>query len=194
MALNKREKSFCVLEYVRTSSIVTVQRRFRAQFNKEPPVYNSIRVWFETSRDEGCLCINHRPGHLGPSQETVDRVREAYERSPQKAIKRGSLELGISQTNVGRILRKRLRFTPYKLQLHQALSVDDKSVPTSVLKCRKDLKLVISQTGWSFPTKLHFMCPERYISTMFGSGDWKSPRHNWACTKFAKGECLLCSF
>ena len=39
MALNKREKSFCILEYARTSSIVTAQQRFRAKFNKEhwPP-------------------------------------------------------------------------------------------------------------------------------------------------------------
>ena len=51
MALNKREKSFCVLEYARTSSVVTVQRQFRAQFNKEPSVHNSIRKWYETIRN-----------------------------------------------------------------------------------------------------------------------------------------------
>ena len=32
MALNKRKKSLRVLEYVRTSSVVTAQRRFPAQF------------------------------------------------------------------------------------------------------------------------------------------------------------------
>ena len=74
-------------------SVVTVQRRFRAQFNKEPPVYNSIRKLYETFRNEGCLCINHRPGRPGPSQETVDRVIEAYEPSPQKSFKHGSIEL-----------------------------------------------------------------------------------------------------
>lgn len=126
MALNKREKSFCVLEYARTSSVVTVQRRFRAQFNKEPPVYNSIKKWYETFRDEGCICIKRRPGRPGPDQETLDRVREAYQRSPQKSVKRGSLELGLSHTTMWRILRNKLRLTPYKLQLHQALSVDDK--------------------------------------------------------------------
>jgi hypothetical protein len=32
-----------VLEYVRTQSIVTVQRRFRAKLGKDPPVKNSIK-------------------------------------------------------------------------------------------------------------------------------------------------------
>ncbi|KAJ4447029.1 hypothetical protein ANN_09017 [Periplaneta americana] len=44
MAFTKQ--SFCVLEYARTSSVVTVQRRFQAQLQKAPPVFNSIKYWF----------------------------------------------------------------------------------------------------------------------------------------------------
>ena len=43
MALNKGEKLFSVLEYARTSSVVTVELEFRGQFNKESPVCALMR-------------------------------------------------------------------------------------------------------------------------------------------------------
>jgi hypothetical protein len=47
MATLRREKTICVLEYARTESIVTVQRRFRTKFGKDPPVRNGTKQWYE---------------------------------------------------------------------------------------------------------------------------------------------------
>jgi hypothetical protein len=41
----RAEKAFCVFEYPRTQSIVTVRRRFRTKLGKDPPVKNSIPTW-----------------------------------------------------------------------------------------------------------------------------------------------------
>ena len=82
MAFCKREQSFCGLEYARTSSVVTVQRRFRAEFQMAAPVFNSIKKWYVKFRDEGCLCAAPRPGRPGPSEETVNHIRDAYQRIP----------------------------------------------------------------------------------------------------------------
>ena len=60
MAFSKLEQSFCVLEYARTSSVVIVQRRFRAEFQKAAPVFNIIKKWYAKFRDEGCLCLRNR--------------------------------------------------------------------------------------------------------------------------------------
>ena len=60
MAFSKFEQSFCVLEYARTSSVVTVQRRFRAEFQKAAPVFNIIKKWYAKFQDEGCLCLLNR--------------------------------------------------------------------------------------------------------------------------------------
>ena len=60
MAFSKLEQSFCVLQYARTSSVVTVQRRFRAEFQKAAPVFNSIKKWYAKFQDEGCLCLRNR--------------------------------------------------------------------------------------------------------------------------------------
>jgi len=127
VAFSECEQSFCVLEYARTSSVVTVQRRFQAEFQKAAPVFNSIKKWYAKFRDEGCLCTAPLPGRPGPN-ETVNRIREAYQRSPCKSTTRASLELGVAKSTVWRILRKRLKCKSYRLQLYQDLSENDKDV------------------------------------------------------------------
>jgi hypothetical protein len=74
------EHAFCVLEYARTQSIVTVQRRFRTKFGKDPTVKNSVKQWYEQFQLDGCLCIAKRAGRPGSSEERVGRVREASQR------------------------------------------------------------------------------------------------------------------
>ena len=93
MVFRKLEQSFCVLEYARNSSVVNVQRRFRAEFQKAAPVFNSIKKWYAKFQDEGCLCIAPRPGRPEPSEETVNRIKETYQRSPCKStIRKKNLE------------------------------------------------------------------------------------------------------
>jgi len=61
-------------------------------------------------------------------RKRVERVRETFTRSPRKSTTRASLELQMLQQTVWKGLWKRLRMIPYKLQLIQALSCDDKRV------------------------------------------------------------------
>jgi len=90
MGFSKHEQLFCVLEYARTSSTVTVQRRFRAEFQKAAPVFNSIKKWYAKFRDQGCLCTIPQSGCPGPSEETANQIREAYQRSPCKSTTHAS--------------------------------------------------------------------------------------------------------
>jgi hypothetical protein len=55
------------------------------------------------------------------SEETVDAVRDTFQRSPRKSTRLASHELRIPQN----ILHKRLRLCAYKVQLVQALEPDD---------------------------------------------------------------------
>ena len=122
MACTVNKKAFCVLEFAKTESIVTVQRRFRTMYRTEPPTDRTIREWYMKFQQNGCLCAAKRRGRPGPSAETVVRVRETFVRSPQKSTTRASRELQMSQSSVWRILRKRLRVKGYRLQLLQALN------------------------------------------------------------------------
>jgi hypothetical protein len=78
----------------------------------------------KNSNVTGACISQNRPG---PSGERVERVREAFQRSPRKPTNRASLELDIPQPTAWLILRKRLRVKPYQLQLLQALTDEDKS-------------------------------------------------------------------
>jgi len=55
------EKSYCVLEYHTSKSVVTVQRAFRAKYAKEPPTDKTIRAWYKQFTDIGCLCKQKAP-------------------------------------------------------------------------------------------------------------------------------------
>jgi len=70
------------LEFAKTESIVTVQWRFRIMYHTEPPTDKTIREWYMKFQQSGCLCAAKRSGRPGPSAETVERVREAFVRSP----------------------------------------------------------------------------------------------------------------
>jgi hypothetical protein len=41
------DKSFCVLEYHTSKSVVTVQRAFRAKYAKDPPTDKTIRARYK---------------------------------------------------------------------------------------------------------------------------------------------------
>jgi hypothetical protein len=72
---NQLEKAFCVLEFHSTKSVITVQREFRRNFEKDPPTANSIRKWYQKFVNTGCICKGKSSGRPSTSAETIDRVR-----------------------------------------------------------------------------------------------------------------------
>jgi hypothetical protein len=56
------QKAFCVLQFVKHESIVSVQRAFRRQLNSDPPSPNSIRRWYQQFQATGCLCAGKSVG------------------------------------------------------------------------------------------------------------------------------------
>ena len=50
------EKSYGLLEYHTSKSVVTVQRAFRAKYVKDPPTDKTIRAWYKQFTETGCLC------------------------------------------------------------------------------------------------------------------------------------------
>jgi len=57
-----REKSFCVLEYHKSKSVVTVQRAFRAKYAKDRATDKTIRAWYKQCTETGCLCKQKSSG------------------------------------------------------------------------------------------------------------------------------------
>ena len=59
------------------------------------------------------------------SDETVDAVREVFQRSPGKSMRRASNELPVPQSRVVKILHTRLKLYAHKVQIVQSLQSDD---------------------------------------------------------------------
>jgi len=54
------EKSFCVLEYRSSKSVVSVQREFRAKCAKDTPTDKTIRAWYK----KNCSSEEYRCTHV----------------------------------------------------------------------------------------------------------------------------------
>jgi len=63
--------------------VITVQREYRRNFEKDPRTANSIRKWCKIFVNTGCICKGKSSGWPRTSAETIDHVRQAYQRSPR---------------------------------------------------------------------------------------------------------------
>ena len=61
MAFTVNKKAFCVLEFAKTESIVTVQRRFRIRYHTEPPTDKTIREWYMNSSRVAACALRNEP-------------------------------------------------------------------------------------------------------------------------------------
>jgi hypothetical protein len=71
--------------------------------------------------------VSQNAQHYQALRRKAERVSVSFQRSPRKTVDRESRELDIPQPTLWRILRKRMRVKPYRLQLLQALTHDDKA-------------------------------------------------------------------
>jgi hypothetical protein len=53
MAFSGEQKAFCVLQFAKTQSIVTVQRGFRTKYRTEPPTDKTVRDWYRKFEETG---------------------------------------------------------------------------------------------------------------------------------------------
>lgn len=118
--------------FVRNNESVTVvQREFRRHFNihrnRAVPSRNTILRWVESLRRRGEL-INRRPRgapRTVRTPENVERVRQAFLRSPTRSARKHAAALRLSDRSVRRILRMDLGFHPYKLAIVQQIQPGD---------------------------------------------------------------------
>jgi len=121
--MNTMQHKICVRQFIKTESPPAVQRAFRLRFNIQPPVSKIICRWNHQFEQIGFLCKGKSSGLPCVSEEKVRRIQESFEHRPRKSTRRASRELGLPQPTVWRVLRRRLLFKPYRLQLVQALWV-----------------------------------------------------------------------
>ncbi|KDR14206.1 hypothetical protein L798_12007 [Zootermopsis nevadensis] len=82
-------------------------------------------------RTTGSLLRVKSPGKTWTSEENVDRIREAFQRSPRESIRAASLQLQLPRSTVRDVLHKRLRLRAYKIQMIHAVKPTDQVARTN---------------------------------------------------------------
>ena len=116
-----QHKIFCVREFIKTGSATAVQRAFRLHLNIQPLTRKNICRWNHQFEQIGYLCKGKISGRPRVSEKNVRRIQESFESSSRKSTRRARRELEIPQPTVWCVLRRRLLFKPYRLQLVQAV-------------------------------------------------------------------------
>ena len=105
MAFTGKQRAFCVLEFSKFELVMLIQRAFYNKYQKQRATDKTIHLWYRKFKETGCLCDGKQSGWPRPSADTINRVREKFLRSPKKLTTSRSIELGISQPTVRRILQ-----------------------------------------------------------------------------------------
>ena len=121
-----QEKAQCVSWFIKTKSDVQTQRRYRTKNGKDLPSRSSIRRWYKNFMETGSVLDAVRSGRPRISAENIERVRQAFSRSPIKSISTAARELKLPPTTVHKVLHKRLRLYTYKVQILQRFQPNDK--------------------------------------------------------------------
>jgi hypothetical protein len=178
MAALPTERSWSMLEFGRSNSVVAVQWAFWQQFGRCGSPVSSIWRRYEQFRDRGCICHQQkgRAGKPSITEETVERMCESFVRSPRKCVSRASRELQVPESAMRKVLRKRLQLYLYKLQLIQKLKPNDPA--KWLVFCEEVLGMMKRDEGLSnriiLVAKRHFVYPERSTDTISRYGDPRS--------------------
>ena len=80
-----QEKAQCVSWFIETKSDVPTQRNYRSKYGRDPPSRPSIRLWHKKFMETGTV-FDTRSGQPRTSEKNIERVRQAFQRSPIKSI------------------------------------------------------------------------------------------------------------
>ncbi|GFS66285.1 DUF4817 domain-containing protein [Trichonephila clavipes] len=119
------KKAQCVAWFIETKSDTQTQRNYRTTYEESPPSRSSIREWYHKFMTTGSVEHKKGYGHPRTSEESVERIRETFRRSPTKSVRQAAQELQMPRSTIHDVLHKRLRLTAYKVQILHAIKPDD---------------------------------------------------------------------
>lgn len=114
--------------YQNGSSIVKTRRKLRDFFGLHHiPSKSTVQRVIKNFETRYTLQDLPKPGRARTARtpQNIATVRQNVEACPETSVRRRAQEVGISQTSLWKILRKDLKFYPYKIQITQTLQEND---------------------------------------------------------------------
>ena len=75
--------------------------------------------------ETGTVFDTRRSGRPRTSEENIERVRQAFQRSSMKSIRTASRQFELPRSTVHKVVHKNLRLYAYNVQMLQALQPND---------------------------------------------------------------------
>ena len=95
-----QEKAQCVSWFTETKSDLQIQRKYRSKYGRDPTSRSSIRLWHKKFMETGTVFDTRRSGRPRTSEENIERVRQAFQRSPMKSIRTAARQLELPRSTV----------------------------------------------------------------------------------------------
>ena len=104
-----QEKAQCVSWFIETKSDVLTQRNYRSKYGRDPPSRLSIHLWHKKFMETGTVFDARRSGRPRTSEENIERVGQAFQRSPMKSIRTAARQLELPRSTVHKVLTQEFK-------------------------------------------------------------------------------------
>ena len=95
-----QEKAQCVSWFIETKSDLQTQQNFKTKYGKDPPSRSSIRAWHKKFMETGTVFDKGRSGRPRISEENIDQVKKASDRSPRQSIRTAAKQVELPRSTV----------------------------------------------------------------------------------------------
>ena len=121
------QKAQCVIWQAEGNGPTAIQRLFRTKYQTHAPSRKIIKKWVEDYHKRGSHA--HRGGNGRPqiSDEKKAEIKQLFSDNPRRSLREVGRTVSLPHTTIWYFLRKELGMFPYRLQMAQQLSDDDKT-------------------------------------------------------------------
>lgn len=124
-----QQRANCTCWYTSSNSVISVQRKFRAQYGKNVrvPSSASIKGWHSKFLETGSVLDAKRNREKSSTSAVKQNaVLQHFSTTPISSLRKCATSVGISHMSVQRIMKEE-RWHPYKIQTKQLLYDEDKA-------------------------------------------------------------------
>lgn len=142
-------------------SYVVARRQFCSHYNirrlRDGPSENLIRKWVINFRATGSAINQPRPGpsRTSRTEETINEVAASVRRNPRLSIRKRAAALNVTKSTVERILKRDLKFHPYKIQIVQEINENDYNLRKSFCQTIIERFRTLNTVFWSDEAHFH---------------------------------------
>lgn len=159
---SSEHRAFAVETFFKSNdSYVIARRQFCSKFGirriSDGPSVNLIRSWVQRFRATASAMNVPRPGPSRSSRtpENIELVESSLRENPRLSIRKRAASLGLPRAIIHEILKKDLKFHPFKIQIVQELKESDFDLRKNFCETMLERFRTVNPIFWSDEAHFH---------------------------------------